>query len=96
MALLGIDSLGAQQPSTTDALKRAAAYIETLTPDERAEWIGAVSKTAEMVELLLDALDRLRLSLEAGHQPSAGDLQRLREHSALWRQQLDRLRQRIS
>jgi len=29
--------------------------------DERAEWIGAVTKTAEMVELLLDALDRLRL-----------------------------------
>jgi hypothetical protein len=28
----------------------------TLTPDERTEWIGAVNKTAEMVELLLDAL----------------------------------------
>jgi hypothetical protein len=68
----------------------------TVTPDERAEWIGAVSKTAEMVEGLLDALDTLRASLEAGHQPTVGDLQRLREHSALWRRQLDRLRQRLS
>jgi hypothetical protein len=61
--------------------------------DERAEWIGAVSKTTEMVEALLDALDSLRMSLEAGHRPTAADLQRLREHSLVWRQQLDRLRQ---
>jgi hypothetical protein len=38
----------------------------TFSNEERAEWIGAVSNTAEIVELLLDALDRLRVSLEAG------------------------------
>jgi len=37
-----------------------------------------------MVAGLLDALDLLRVALEAGRQPTEGDLQRLREHSALW------------
>jgi hypothetical protein len=73
----------------------ALLAVSTNAYDERADFITALSKTAEMVEGLLDALDTMRLSLEAGHQPTAGDLQRLREHSALWRQQLDRLRQRL-
>jgi hypothetical protein len=38
----------------------------------------------------------LRVDLEAGRPPSAGDLQRLREHSALWRRQLEKLRSRLS
>lgn len=65
-------------------------------PDERAELIGVLSRTADMVAGLLDALDILRLELEAGHQPTEGDLERLREHSALWRRQLEKLRSRLT
>ncbi len=64
--------------------------------EERAELIAALSRTADMVAGLLDALDLLRLALEAGRQPTEGDLQRLREHSALWRRQLEKLRSRLS
>jgi hypothetical protein len=49
-----------------------------------------------MVASLLDALDVMRVALEAGRQPTDGDLQRLREHSALWRRQLEKLRSRLS
>jgi hypothetical protein len=66
------------------------------TDEERAELIGALSRTADMVGALLDALDSLRVELEAGRQPSAGDLERLREHSAVWRRQLEKLRSRLS
>jgi hypothetical protein len=45
---------------------------------------------------LLDALDILRVALEAGRQRTGGDLERLREHSALWRRQLEKLRSRLS
>ena len=64
--------------------------------EERAELISALSRTADMVAGLLDALDVMRVSLEAGRQPTEGDLQRLREHSALWRRQLEKLRSRVS
>src|SRR4029453_1481788 len=49
-----------------------------------------------MVGLLLDALDVLLVSYVAGQQPSAGDVQRLTEHSALWRQHLEKRRSRPS
>ena len=64
--------------------------------EERAELIAALSRTAEMVGLLLDALDVLLVSYVAGQQPSAGDVERLTEHSALWRQQLGKLRSRLA
>jgi hypothetical protein len=48
-----------------------------------------------MVAGLLHTLDILRVALEAGRQPTEGDLQRLREHSALWRRQLEKLRSRL-
>jgi hypothetical protein len=38
----------------------------------------------------------LLVSYVAGHQPSAGDVERLTEHSALWRQQLEKLRSRLA
>ena len=63
---------------------------------ERAELIAALSRAADMVSGLLDALDVMRIALEAGRQPTDGDLQRLREHSALWRRQLEKLRSRLS
>jgi hypothetical protein len=66
------------------------------TDGERAELIGALSNTSEMVGLLLDALDVLLVSSVAGQQPSADDIERLTEHSALWRQQLEKLRSRLA
>ena len=68
----------------------------TFTDEERAELIAALSRTAEMVGLLLDAPDVLLVSYIAGQQPSAGDVERLTEHSALWRQQLEKLRSRLA
>jgi len=56
----------------------------SFSDEERAELIAALSRAADMVAGLLDALDLLRVALEAGRQPTEGDLQRLREHSALW------------
>ena len=65
----------------------------SVTDEERAELIAALSRTAEMVGLLLDVL---LVSYVAGQQPSAGDVERLTEHSALWRQQLEKLRSRLA
>ena len=65
-------------------------------PPDRRPLIAALSRTAEMVGLLLDALDVLLVSSVAGQQPSAGDVERLTEHSALWRQQLEKLRSRLA
>jgi hypothetical protein len=62
--------------------------------DERAELIGAVSQLAEMVTRLLDLFDTLVRAYEAGQQPTSADVARLRE--GLWREQLDRLRQRLA
>jgi hypothetical protein len=70
--------------------------VMSFTDDERAELIAALSRTADMVSNLLDAIDILRVALEAGRQPTEGDLQRLREHSALWRLKLEKLRSRLS
>jgi hypothetical protein len=69
---------------------------KTFWSDERAELIAALSRTAEMVGLLLDALDVLLVSYAAGQQPSAGDVEQLTEHSAVWRQQLEKLRSRLA
>jgi hypothetical protein len=38
----------------------------------------------------------LLVSYVAGQQPSAGDVERLTEHSALWRQQLEKLQSRLA
>jgi hypothetical protein len=42
------------------------------TAEERAELIGALSRTADMVAGLLDGLDILRVALEAGRIQSRG------------------------
>ena len=51
----------------------------SFSDEERAELIAALSRTAEMVGLLLDALDVLLVSYVAGQQPRAGDHPTLRE-----------------
>jgi len=68
----------------------------SFSDEERAELIAALTKTAEMVGLLLDALDTLLVAYVAGQQPTAGDVERLIEHSALWRKQLEKLRSRLA
>jgi hypothetical protein len=68
----------------------------SFSDEERAELIAALSRTADMVASLLDALDVMRVALEAGRQPTDCDRQRLREQSALWRRQLEKLRSRLS
>ena len=65
----------------------------SFSDEERVDLIAALSRTAEMVGLLLDVL---LVSYVAGQQPSAGDVERLTEHSALWRQQLEKLRSRLA
>jgi hypothetical protein len=68
----------------------------SFTDEERADLIAALSKTAEMLGLLLDATDVLLAAYGAGRQPHAGDIERLREHSVPCRQQLDRLKQHLA
>ena len=85
---------GRQRRATACRGHEAAAV--SFSDDERAEQIAALSRTAAMVAGLLDALDVMRVALEAGRQPTDGDLQRLREHAALWRRQLEKLRSRLS
>ena len=86
--------VGAASACTIAALHRGG--IRELYPRGRAELIGALSRTADMVAGLLDALDILRVELEAGRQPTEGDMERLREHSALWRRQLEQRRSRLT
>ena len=64
--------------------------------DERAELIGAVTRTAEIVGALLDLGDRIVIGFDDGRQLTQADVERLREHSALWRQQLEKLRSRLA
>jgi hypothetical protein len=49
-----------------------------------------------MVGLLLGALDVLLASYAAGDTWSAGDMQTLQKQSELWREQLERLKQRLA
>jgi hypothetical protein len=87
-------SLHPRRPAARKAVGVAAAG--SFSDEERAELVAALSRTADMVAGLLDTLDILRVALEAGRQPTGGDLQRLREQSALWRRQLEKLRSRLS
>ncbi len=67
-----------------------------MNTDERAEFIAALSKTADMVQLLLEQIDRLIVVSEAGRRPTDAELQQLREHQILWRGQIERIRQRLA
>ena len=63
---------------------------------ERAELIAAVTRTSGMVGARLLLVDRIVVGFDEGSQLTAAEVQRLREHSALWREQLERLRQRLA
>jgi hypothetical protein len=68
----------------------------SFSDEERADWIGALIKTAEMVEILLNQLDLLLLAYEAGRPLTDAEAQKLKDASALWRQQLEKLRHRLA
>jgi hypothetical protein len=67
---------------------RAVGVADALSveADERAELIAAVTRTSEMVGALLDLVDRIVVGFDDGRQLTLADVERLREHSALWRQ----------
>ena len=92
----GSTGAGIAARRSVDVCTHAEEGFVSFTDEERAELIGALSRTADMVAGLLDALDVLRVDLEAGRQPTEGDMARLREHSALWRRQLEKLRSRLT
>lgn len=63
--------------------------------DERSELIAAY-QSAEMIGDLLDLTDRLIEALESHERPSAEQIDALRVQAWNWRQQLDRVRQRLA
>jgi hypothetical protein len=77
---------------------RAVGVADALSveADERAELIAAVTRTSEMVGALLDLVDRIVIGFDDGRQLTQADAERLREHSTPWRQQLERIRQRLA
>ena len=67
-----------------------------VSADKRAELIGAVTRTTDMVGALLALVDRLVIGFDDGRQLTLADVERPREHSAPRRQQLERLPQRLA
>ena len=57
---------------------------------ERAELIGAVAQTTEMLSQLLKLLDEFLDSAEFGRVPTASEIARMREHAQKWRGRLRR------
>jgi hypothetical protein len=67
-----------------------------MNSEERAEFIAALTKTADMVELLLRQIDLLILAHESERQLTDTKLRQLHEHQTMWRSDLERLRQRLA
>jgi hypothetical protein len=91
-----LEQVAQEKRSDFEAERVGGGAAVSFSDEERAELIAALTKTAEMVGVLLDALDMLLVAYVAGQQPTAGDVERLIEHSALWRTQLEKLRSRLS
>ena len=68
----------------------------TFSDEERAELIAAVSKTADMVELLLRQIDLLIFAQESGRRLTDAELKQLKDHQTIWRRDLERLRNRLA
>jgi len=64
--------------------------------EERAELIAALSLTAEMVGILLKQPDLLLDARDSGRVLTDAEAAQIREHSAIWYQQLDKLRSRLT
>ncbi len=67
-----------------------------MNTDERTELIAAWQHTAFMVEGLLGLLEELLVSVETQAPPSAERVEEIRRHTAVWRTQLERMRQRLT
>lgn len=63
---------------------------------DRDELITAMHQMAVMVDGLLDLTERLAESLKSGDRPSPEQIDDLQDRAALWRQQHDRVRQRLA
>ena len=68
----------------------------TFRDEERAELMAALSLTADMVGILLKQLDRLLDARDSGRTVTDAEASQIREHSAIWHQQLDKLRSRLT
>jgi len=68
----------------------------TFSGEERAELMAALSLTADMVGILLKQLDLLLDARESGRTLTDAEASQIREHSAIWHQQLDKLRSRLT
>jgi hypothetical protein len=71
-------------------------FSVAMNSEERAEFIAALTKTADMVELLLRQIDLLTLAHESERQLTDTELRQLHEHQTMWRSDLERLRQRLA
>jgi hypothetical protein len=58
--------------------------------DERAEFIAALSKTADMVDL--GQINLLIIAHESGRQLTDAELKQLHDHQGIWRGDFERLR----
>jgi len=67
----------------------------SVTQYERADLIGAVAQTTEMLTQLLTLFDEVLTAAEFGRVPTAAEMARMREHAETWRGQIASLRQRI-
>jgi len=68
----------------------------TFSGEERAELMAALSLTADMVGILLKQLDLLLDARDSGRTLTDDEAVQIREHSAIWHQQLDKLRSRLT
>jgi hypothetical protein len=64
--------------------------------EERAEFIAALSKTADMMELLLRQIDLLIFAQESGRRLADAELKQLHDQQTMWRRDLERLRNRLA
>ena len=68
----------------------------TFSDEERAELIAALSRTDDMVEVLLRQIDLLSFAQESGRRLTDPELKQLHGHQTIWRGDLERLRNRLA
>ena len=73
-----------------------ASTAMTFSDEERAELIAALSLTADMVGILLKQLDLLLDARDSGRVVTDAEAAQIRQHSAIWHQQLEKLRLRLT
>jgi len=79
-------------PTATGCSCGQNSAVMSFTDEEGAELIGAVSKTADMVELLLRQIDLLIFAQESDRRLRDAELKQLHDHQTIWRRDLERLR----